>query len=74
VPCSAASFGHPPGDDGVGVSNFTGFAVEAVGRVEFKRRKGFCGEFVNGCGAEVLAGVGEKRIFGVQTKHLLAES
>ena len=45
VPRSAAAFGCYPGDDGVEVGHFAGFAVEAVGCVEFKRRNGSGGNF-----------------------------
>ena len=62
IPRSATTFRHPPGDDAVGVGNFAGFAVEAVGGVEFERWNGLCGEFVHRCGAKVLAGVGELRM------------
>ncbi len=56
---AAAPFRDNPVDDLVGVGDVAGFAVHAVGEInfEFGLAGGVFGHFVNGRGTEILAGI-----------------
>src|SRR5271170_6184098 len=55
---AATSFGWNPIDDLIRVGDVTGFAVDAVRRVDFELRGAFFGnDLIDGGGTEILAGV-----------------